>query len=76
MHDRKKEKAKMNIFATEMVAKTLREEHEHMVKQEILYAEFRRARRDRKRFQEGGQSMLARVINKFLHPIRVYTAKA
>jgi hypothetical protein len=66
----------MNVFATEMVAETLREEHERMVKQEILYAEFRNARRDRARSQKGGQSMLASVINKFLHPIRVYTAKA
>jgi glutamyl-tRNA reductase len=67
---------KMDIFATEMVARTLRDEHERMVKQEILSAEFRRARRDRKRSQGEGQSMLASVINKFLHPIRVHTAKA
>jgi hypothetical protein len=66
----------MNVFATEMVAETLREEHERMVKQEILYAEFRNARRNRGRSQKGGQSMLASVINKFLHHIRVYTAKA
>jgi hypothetical protein len=66
----------MDIIASEMIARTLREDHERRVKQVLLRSQFRQAERDRKRAQQTSQSMLANVIDKLLHPAQMRTAKA